>query len=347
MRLFSAVATAAVLTGAVYGQNVISAKAGLVHYSEGDVLVAGKPVEKKPALFTTMKEGETLSTTEGRAEILLGPGNTLRIAENSQVKLVNSELSDVRVHLVQGDVILEASEGVKENKTTIFHEGVAFSPKKDGIYSISTAPDLKVMVWEGEANVVSENNGQTTVVKSGKTLAVANGSPVVTKFDKEDTDALYRWAKRRSGVLALANVSSARNSDRWSSMYTSNGWSWNPYLNMFTYVPMRGIWSSPFGWSFYSPGAVMSLYRPSYGWGGGWGGGGIAAGGSWAPSYSPNHGYNTVPMRSGGPSMTSMGSGGGAPVSAAPAPSAGGGGGGARGGGGGGVGHAGGGGRGR
>lgn len=324
MRLFSAVVAATViLSGSAFAQNVVSAKAGLVHYAEGDVLVAGKPVEKKIALFTTMKPGEVLATSEGRAEVLLGPGSFLRLGENTQVKLVNNELSDVRVQLLQGSVILESAETEKDNKTTILFKDTAFSPRKDGVYSLDAAPDLKVRVWQGEG-ALTAGSGQPTALKSGKQVEIADGAPVVTKFDKDDTDVLYRWAKRRSGSVALANVSAARNTNNWSSMNYSNGWYWNPYLNMFTFIPSRGIWNSPFGSMFYSPDTVLTLYRPAHIYYGG--GGGIASTGGWAPTYNPNYGYNTVPMRTGGPSMGGGGMSAPAPSVSAPAPAAGGGG---------------------
>ncbi|HEU0124317.1 MAG TPA: hypothetical protein VFQ91_27555, partial [Bryobacteraceae bacterium] len=71
-----------------FGQSVISAKAGVVHYTEGDVaiLAGGKstPVETHTGgKFTEMKDGQELTTTEGRAEVLLNPGVFLRLGENS------------------------------------------------------------------------------------------------------------------------------------------------------------------------------------------------------------------------------------------------------------------------
>ncbi len=43
------------------------------------------------------------------------------------------------------------------------------------------------------------------------------------------------------------------------------GWYWNPYWDMYGFIPGDGIWYSPFGWPFYSPWAV-GWYR-GYGFG--------------------------------------------------------------------------------
>ena len=41
------------------------------------------------------------------------------------------------------------------------------------------------------------------------------------------------------------------------------GWYWDPWFSAFTFMPAGGIFYSPFGWGFYSPGLV---YRaPFYG----------------------------------------------------------------------------------
>ncbi len=308
MRWITTFGLVGIAASTAMAQNLVSAKAGLVHYAEGDVVVAGKAVEQKISLFTTIKPGETLTTAEGRAEVLLGPGVILRVAENSNVKLVNNDVTDTRVELISGTVIVEAADTVKENRTTILHKGATVVPKKDGLYTIETGPTLSVRTWDGEADVIED--GQTTEVKGGRIFNL-DGVEKAQKFDKDDTDALYRWAKRRSSYLAMASISGARSADRWNYNSGISNWLWNPYMNMYTFIPRRGIWTSPFGWSYYSPAAVYAVFSPSYG--SVWGGGNV---GPSIPRYNPNLGYSTVPMRSPGGVMSGNGGGGGA--SAAP-----------------------------
>src|ERR1700733_14768876 len=88
-------------------QTVVSARAGLITYLQGPVFLDGKRVVLKPARFPQMSDGQTLSTGRGRAELLLSPGIVLRLAESSQVRMDETQLSDTRVTLQQGDALIE------------------------------------------------------------------------------------------------------------------------------------------------------------------------------------------------------------------------------------------------
>jgi hypothetical protein len=71
------------LASIVNAQVAISARSGLVHYAEGDVLLEGNPVDPQPGHFPEIGVGQTLTAEQGRAEVLLTPGVFLRLAENS------------------------------------------------------------------------------------------------------------------------------------------------------------------------------------------------------------------------------------------------------------------------
>jgi hypothetical protein len=123
---------------AAFGQNVISAKAGLIHLAEGKVLVNDKEVKvsSKPGDFPEMKNGEVLRTEEGRAEVLLTPGVVLRIAENSSFKLVQSKLEDIRLELMQGSVIVEAAEVNKHDSVLMTVGGAQIDFRERGLFRI-------------------------------------------------------------------------------------------------------------------------------------------------------------------------------------------------------------------
>lgn len=83
-------------TGAVRAQHAVSARAGMINVAEGDVFLsddrspAPLPVDPRPSELISMKEGQTLRTGEGRAEILLTPGAFLRLGESSAVRLLSN-----------------------------------------------------------------------------------------------------------------------------------------------------------------------------------------------------------------------------------------------------------------
>ena len=160
---------------------------------------------------------------------------------------------------------------------------------------------------------MSYGDGQSAVLKGGKELIAGASGWTNTRFDPKETDALYRWAKRRSGYIAMANVSAARQATPSSNGLRSGAWQWNPYFGFATFIPYSGTMRSPFGYYYYSPYSVMDVYFPNYGYSGGGGGyggssnGGFAAGmpqrsaGS-SGGYSPSAGIS-MPSSSGTSSM--------------------------------------------
>src|SRR6516162_3070541 len=83
-----------------YGQNVISAKAGLIQYAEGRVLLEGNPVEIKYSQFPQVKNDQVLKTEEGRAEVLLSHASFLRLGENSSFRMISDSLTDTRFEVL-------------------------------------------------------------------------------------------------------------------------------------------------------------------------------------------------------------------------------------------------------
>ena len=323
----------------------------MINVADGDVYIVdakgGEPrkIEPKVSEFIDLKEGQTLSTVEGRTEVLLTPGAFLRMADNGSFKLFSNRLSDVRLEVLTGSVLIEATEMIEGNQITVLTKDSTVTLTKGGLYRFDAEP-ARVRVYLGEAQ--AEYNGQKMVVKAGKELQAASGTWAVAKFDSKETDALYRWAKRRSGYIAMANVSAARQSTSggsgFSNGFSSGGrWYYNPYFGFATYVPWGDTCRSPFGYYYYTPRTVMAVYAPPQyqggggGYGGGMGGGGYAAGmpsrSAGASTYSPSAGVS-APAASSSPSMgagsvgSRGGDGGGGAAASAPAA----GGGGARGG---------------
>ena len=65
-------------------------------------------------------------------------------------------------------------------------------------------------------------------------------------------------------MLAMANIASAKSAQRMGDGgmgYSQGGWMYNPYFNMFTYLPLSGMLQSPFGFMYYSPSRVNSYYN--------------------------------------------------------------------------------------
>ncbi|MBX9602794.1 MAG: FecR family protein, partial [Bryobacteraceae bacterium] len=272
-------------------QNVISAKAGLIHYTEGAVTVDGQQVEAKLTYFPEVKQGQTLATAEGRAEVLLTPGSVLRVGENSSIRMLSTNLADARVEILSGDVLVEANEILEGNAVTLISGSNSFQLLKAGLYRVDLA-NGRIRVYNGEARLVA--SGQTLTLKKGQEVATG-GVLMASKFDTKTGDSLYRWGARRSEQLALTNVAAAREIQR--SGFNSgsmigggwNRWFFNPWFGSFTFIPVgRGVWVSPFGYTYFSPWAASQLFIPTPVWGGG----GFGGGGRDGLVFSPNHGYD-------------------------------------------------------
>ena len=279
-KVFAVLALAATST---FGQNVISAKSGLVNYTEGEVFLDGKAVDTSKTLaLGDFKEWTELKTTLGRAEVLLSPGVFLRVSENTSVQLTSNKLEDTKLELLAGSVLLEVAEfNSKEQALSVRVGETTVEFPKNGLYRLEASP-AELRVHDGSAVVVT--GGQPVTVREGNRVALST-LIVPVKFDKDKGDAFYRWAARRSGYIALANVSAAKKVHDGNSLWRSNSWVWNPYFGLYTFIPFSGMYRSPFGWQYYSPGAVERVYyRPPViytnpnsggGFGAGGGGGGV------------------------------------------------------------------------
>lgn len=247
-------------------QSVISAHSGVIHYVEGDVSIDGTPVHPKFAEFPDVKAGQLVATAEGRAEILLTPGVFLRMAENSSVRLLSNALADTRLEVVSGSALVEVGELLEHNAISFEASGVRMELTKKGLYRIDASP-ATLQVYEGQARVTSGSENLTA--RKGHRIDLGSAKLADTKFETKETDAFYRWSSRRAEYVAAANVISARVSSNssYSSGFTNNpgAWSWNPYFGMFTFLPSSGVYWSPFGAPFYSPGMAWAAYVPRRG----------------------------------------------------------------------------------
>lgn len=252
-----AAALGCVLAGSSFAQYVISAHSGLIHYTEGDVFIGDTALKTKFGEYPDVKAGQHLRTAEGRAEVLLTPGVFLRLAENSEIAMISTALTNTRVEVVTGSVILEASEVQKDQAIELTFGGSVVEVRKRGVFRFDAGTPPRVRVFDGEITVADA--GRQLTVKEGKQVLLTS-VPMVEKFSKDDdTDAFYRWAGRRSGYLALANVSAAHRMYENNIPWQAGGWYYNPYFGMFTYIPIHGRFTNAWNHSYYSP---AQMYRP-------------------------------------------------------------------------------------
>jgi uncharacterized membrane protein YgcG len=229
-------------------QSAISLHSGLLQYTSGSVLVENKPVLKTTTNLLGVKKGETLSTgADGAAEVLLTPGVFLRMVENSAIRMDSVALTDTRVSLLQGSVMVECDEISKDNNVLFQVAGHDIEVRKKGVLRIDFDP-AKLSVIQGDAFVADSTN---MTVSSGKSVLLSAAVPQPAKYAlNKKTDDLYLFSQTRSADSAYAtNVVSQSMYNTGSSCF-ANSWYYMQPVGMYAYLPC-GQFMSGFGFPFY------------------------------------------------------------------------------------------------
>src|SRR6185437_4841899 len=250
----------------VWGQDVISAHSGTVHYVEGTVTLDGDAIEPHFAQFPAVANDHVLATEQGRAEVLMNPGVFLRLSEDSSFRMISNRLSDTKIEVVSGDALLEVDDLAKDNAITVDFLGTSTALTRKGLYRFDADRNM-IRVYQGLATTTMGD--QTINARTSKEIQV--GEKLTTQFfDSKDTDPFYRWAERRAEYVATANVSAARQAGQLGLLSDHSSWAWNPFYGMFTFMPgygyagYNGFGYSPFGYYYYSP-VTVGYFLPTLG----------------------------------------------------------------------------------
>src|SRR5947209_2651596 len=144
---FLALISLATLSVAAFAQNTVSARAGTLNYIEGQVSVEGRQLASGPQSNKSLNAGETLSTANGKAEILLTPGIFLRVGANSTVKMVLPNLTQTEVSLEQGRANVEVDQISQQNRILVDLPNAQAQILKKGLYAFDSA-NSNVSVFE-------------------------------------------------------------------------------------------------------------------------------------------------------------------------------------------------------
>lgn len=293
---------------------------GTLNYVEGSASLDGQPVTRAADGQATLAPGQTISTTNGRAEVLLTPGVFLRLGHDSAVKMISPDITNTAVAVERGRADVEVDQIFQQNNIHVVEDNVPVQLIKTGLYAFD-ANSNTAMVFSGEA-AVDRGDRHWTKVKSGHEVNLSAGGADVnaTKFNVQEAEntGLYRWSSLRSDYLAEANQQIAPEYAGYAA-----GWYWDPYMFDYTFLGPAPF-LSPFGWGFYPLGwAGMGwgwggLYGPGF-YGGGYVGHGYAPGphGTIHPSrggFGPNvqnNGFRGNAFRAGGEMGGFHGGGGG------------------------------------
>src|ERR1044071_2700228 len=168
-----------------------------------------------------LEEGDFVQTGEGYAELLLQPGNILRIGSNSEFQVLSDEHDKTRLKLNRGAISIEilqrggfqslfyTNDQANELIRVITPNAEVFITRS-GIYRInaSAVDRTELIARNGEALI----NGRR--VKEKRRGVAANGSVAIDEFDSRSEDGFDTWARDRADKLVKANKSLER--DVWT-----------------------------------------------------------------------------------------------------------------------------------
>ncbi|MEK6302831.1 MAG: FecR family protein [Acidobacteriota bacterium] len=274
-------------------QYVVSAKAGVVNLVDGEVAVRRFKPFAMPGMLISgddLQMGDTVRTgAGGRAEILLNPGCYLRLGDSSEIVfLFDGRFNHNQIKLLRGSLIIESS--VSDLPILIAAPGGDFTINKSGLYRFNVASDGRTQVAVRKGRLLAG----TIAIKQGKLATLNGGLPLVVAFNKKEVDDLDNWSKERARTLIAANkqLSTRAMKNSLARGLIQNVWIYDSFFGRYTFLPVTGGFSSPYGWGY----SVCNPYWYAAPWSpynnGGWprGGGGNAGGQPGAGSGNPSGG---------------------------------------------------------
>jgi hypothetical protein len=162
-----------------------------------------------------LEEGDFIKTsTDSYAELLLQPGNYLRIGGDSDFQIFTEAHDKMRLKLNQGTINLEILAREHNSFTSFYYTRAqlyelirVITPNAEvfvtqtGIYRINHMPGgrTELIVREGEALI----NGLR--VKKRRRAVISAGSVSIAEYDSKAEDSFDRWGRERAKVLIAAN----------------------------------------------------------------------------------------------------------------------------------------------
>jgi len=180
------------LSSIAFAQKMVSARAGMVYYAEGALTVDGKTVratsrDRRPQL----EDGQTISSTRGHAEILIGPNAVLWTGTRAQIRFDDTRVEDTNVSVLAGSAMIEVKRSLEGSRLQVHIGELSADLTREGLYRFEATP-ATVRVYAGEALLSSGgrvNKGQEVV--DGK----------IQSLDRKNVDEFHYWSAYRSFLL--------------------------------------------------------------------------------------------------------------------------------------------------
>ena len=239
-----------------------------------------------------IEEGDTLGTTDGRAELYLGKKTYVRLDNNTKIDIMNlpKKGSDrTRIRILKGNIYLSVNQLDEEKTIEVHSPDSSFYVLGEGLYRIDVSEDKKtdIFVFRGVIEAAGEEG--SVLLKSEQSLTVSEGrfSGRPVRFMAVAEDAFDRWSEDRESVLAVQLATRhlpGELEDFEAELEESGDWAWiNPYGWVWVpgavgpdwrpYYNGSWMWMSLAGWTWlpYDPWGWVTFHYGRWGWYGGLG----------------------------------------------------------------------------
>jgi hypothetical protein len=187
-----------------------------VNAAEGNIVYVRQDAKFDVEPDLALELGDTLRTgANGRAELLLQPGNLLRVGGDTECHFIDDRYDRLKMLLNKGSVSFELLKNDWEDTSDFFEtlkQGFELiriiTPNSEvlivqpGIFRINVADGrTELVVRRGEAIIDGRR------VKEKRTGVAARGSVNISEFDVKIEDAFDVWARERAEKLVETNRS--------------------------------------------------------------------------------------------------------------------------------------------
>lgn len=190
---------------ALRGQSAVSARPGLIHLAEGDVVLRDVVEHtRKYGRYRHLVEGQRLISREGRVEIFLNRGTIVRVGANSEVEMVKADPNAILLRLVKGAASVEVVQKRDLEAVTILSGEAQVRFEKKGLYRIDQVSDepARLRVLRGSATVFVGAEPQGVPAKRSMVLVAGPEGARIEKLDRSKKDDLDNWQRKRARLLA-------------------------------------------------------------------------------------------------------------------------------------------------
>ena len=135
-------------------QSPRNALPGTVNYVEGQVSIDGNPLNTKQNGDTQLQPNESLTTANGKVEMLLTPGVFVRVGNNSNIRMVSNGLANPTIEVVRGETMVEVDQQTTGAKIDVLERGATASILKYGLFRFN-GDQGRIEVIDGQLQVTN------------------------------------------------------------------------------------------------------------------------------------------------------------------------------------------------